>query len=242
MSRTQLPGKPYPQGATWDGVGVNFSLYSEGATGVELCLFLADNLEPAERYQFKECTGSIWHCYLQGLKPGQLYGYRVSGPYNPELGQRFNNNKLLIDPYAKAIHGTVNWQAPVFAYVTGGPDEDLAIDTQDSGWGVPKCVVTTPHFDWENDRPPNTPLHDSVIYELHVKGFTAQHPDVPENLRGTYAGLAYGSTIDYLKKLGITAVELMPVHAFLPARQSDACRFADRISGGACAGSQRRIA
>ena len=215
MSRTQLPGKPYPQGATWDGVGVNFSLYSEGATGVELCLFLADNPEPTERYQFKECTGSIWHCYLQGLKPGQLYGYRVSGAYNPELGERFNNNKLLIDPYAKAIHGTVNWQAPVFAYVTGGPNEDLAIDTQDSGWGVPKCVVTTPHFDWENDRPPNTPLHDSVIYELHVKGFTAQHPDVPENLRGTYAGLAHSSTLDYLKKLGITAVELMPIHAAL---------------------------
>jgi len=215
MTRMRLPGKPYPQGATWDGVGVNFSLYSEGATAVELCLFEKDNAQPSERYQFHEVTGAIWHCYLSGLKPGQLYGYRVSGPYNPECGQRFNDKKLLIDPYAKALAGTVNWDAPVFAYAAGGPNEDLEIDERDSGWGVPKGVVTTPHFDWENDRPPNTPLHDSVIYEVHVKGFTARNPNVPEELRGTYAGLVNSSSIDYLKKLGVTAVELMPIHAFL---------------------------
>ena len=214
MTRTQLPGKPYPQGATWDGVGVNFSVYSEGATGVELCLFEKGKDEPVERYQFKEVTGSIWHCYLQGIKPGQLYGYRVEGPYNPEAGERFNSSKLLIDPYAKALAGKVNWEAPVFAYVAGDK-EDCAKDDRDSGWGVPKGVVTTTHFDWENDRPPNTPLHDSVIYELHVKGFTARSPDIPKELRGTYAGLAHGNTIDYLKRLGVTAVELMPVHEFL---------------------------
>ena len=215
MTRTQLTGKPYPQGATWDGVGVNFSLYSEGATWVELCLFDRDNPEPTEKYRFKEVTGSIWHCYLPGVKPGQLYGYRVDGPYDPECGERYNSSKLLIDPYAKALAGTVNWQAPVFAYVPGGEHEDLKKDERDSGWGVPKGVVTTTHFDWENDRPPNTPLHDSVIYEVHVKGFTATNPDIPKELRGTYAGLAHGASIDYLKKLGITAVELMPVHAFL---------------------------
>jgi len=215
MIRTQLPGKPYPQGATWDGVGVNFSLYSEGASAVELCLFDRGKNEPSERYFFKESTGSIWHCYLPGLKPGQLYGYRVSGSYNPERGERFNANKLLIDPYAKALAGEVNWDAPVYGYQSESAHEDLAMDDQDSGWGMPKGVVISSHFDWENDRPPSTPLHDSIVYELHVKGFTARRPDVPKELRGTYAGLAYGGSIDYLKKLGITAVELMPVHAFL---------------------------
>ncbi len=211
-----MPGKPYPQGTTWDGMGVNFSLYSEGATGVELCLFDdANAADPTETYQFRECTGSIWHCYLSGVKPGQLYGYRVSGPYSPEKGQRFNPNKLLIDPYAKSIAGVVNWDAPVFGYQLGNPDGDLVMDDQDSAWGMPKCVVTTSHFDWENDRPPGTALSDSVIYEVHVKGITATHPDLPPEIRGTYAGLAYQGTIDYLKKLGITAVELMPVHAFL---------------------------
>ncbi len=208
-----LPGKPYPQGATWDGVGVNFSIYSEGATGVELCLFDKDNHEAAESYQLRETTGSVWHGYLPGVKMGQLYGYRLCGPYNPDQGQRFNCHKLLIDPYARALSGTVNWDAPVFGYKPGG--DDSVIDDQDSAWGVPKSVVTASHFDWENDRPPGIPFHDSIIYEAHVKGMTARCPDVPEELRGTYAGLAFPTTIDYLKKLGITAVELMPVHAFL---------------------------
>jgi isoamylase len=214
MTRTLLPGKPFPQGATWDGIGVNFSLYSENATAVELCLFAdADSREPRETYTFRECTGNIWHAYLAGLKPGQLYGYRVNGPYEPLNGHRFNPKKLLIDPYAKAITGEVNWQAPVFGYQLG--EDDLEMDDQDDIWGVPKCVVGSSHFDWENDRPPGTPLHDSVIYEAHVKGMTANSPDVPKELRGTYAGFGYASNVDYLKKLGITAVELMPVHAFL---------------------------
>jgi isoamylase len=152
---------------------------------------------------------------LPGVKLGQLYGYRIHGPYEPERGERFNSAKLLIDPYAKALAGRLNWDAPVFGYKLGDPGEDLTRDEQDDAWGVPKSVVTTSHFDWENDRPPMTLVHDSVLYELHVKGFTAQHPDIPPELRGTYAGLAHPVAIEYLKKLGITAVELMPVHEFV---------------------------
>jgi isoamylase len=215
MPRTILPGKPYPQGATWDGTGVNFSLYSERATAVELCLFEDLNSSECECVTIRECSGYVWHGYLPGVKLGQLYVYRVHGPYEPERGDRFNPAKLLIDPYARAIAGALNWDAPVFGYQMGDAAEDLSYDDTDDGWGVPKCVVTTSHFDWENDRPPLTPLHDSVIYELHVKGFTATHPEIPEELRGTYAGLAHPVAIDYLKKLGITAVELMPVHEFV---------------------------
>jgi glycogen operon protein len=207
-----LPGRPYPQGATWDGVGVNFSIYSEGATAIELCLF-DENGDTTETYRLKECTGSIWHGYLPGVKIGQLYGYRMCGRYCPEQGQRFNCAKLLIDPYAKALSGKLDWEAPVFGYKVGG--DDCVKDDQDSAWGVPKSVVTSSHFDWENDRPPSIPFHDSVIYETHVKGLTARHPDLPEEFRGTYSGLAFPSTIEYFKKLGVTAVELMPVHAFL---------------------------
>ena len=208
-----LPGKPYPQGATWDGVGVNFSIYSEEATGVELCLFEDNNGEAAETYRLEECTGNVWHGYLAGVKMGQLYGYRIQGPWCPQQGRRFNASKLLIDPYARALAGQVNWEAPVFGYQL--EHDDTVMDERDSAWGVPKAVVTASHFDWENDRPPSIPFHDSVIYELHVKGMTARHPDLPEELRGTYAGISFPSTIEYLKKLGITAVELMPVHAFV---------------------------
>jgi glycogen operon protein len=214
MARTILPGKPYPQGATWDGTGVNFSLYSEKGAGVELCLFDSDS-DDFESITLRECTGHVWHCYLPGIKPGQLYGYRVHGPYEPEQGQRFNPTKLLIDPFTRAISGQLNWDAPVFGYKIGDPAADLSCDADDDAWAVPKCVVTTPFFDWENDRPPLTPLHDSVVYELHVKGFTAANPDIPQELRGTYAGLAYPTSIEYLKKLGISAVELMPVHEFV---------------------------
>ena len=212
-----LPGKPYPQGATWDGVGVNFSIYSERATGIELCLFDETEGPVVESYFLKECTGNVWHGYLPAAKMGQLYGYRLSGTYCPEQGQRFNPSKLLIDPYARALAGKVNWDAPLLGYQPG--QDDSVMDERDSAWGVPKSVVTASHFDWENDRPPNVPFHDSVIYEVHVKGFTARHPEVPEELRGTYAGLSVPSTVEYLKKLGVTAVELMPVHAFLDDEQ-----------------------
>ena len=215
MAKTLLPGKPYPQGATWDGTGVNFSLYSERATGVDLCLFEEVDASDGETIALRECTGYVWHGYLPGVKLGQLYGYRVHGPYDPEHGDRFNSAKLLIDPYARAVAGQLNWDAPVFGYKLGDPTADLSSDNADDAWGVPKGVVTTSHFDWGNDRPPLTPLHDSILYELHVKGFTALHPEIPPEIRGTYAGLAHPVVTDYLKKLGITAVELMPVHEFV---------------------------
>jgi glycogen operon protein len=215
MSRTVLPGRPFPQGATWDGTGVNFSLYSENAERVELCLFDSVDAEDCETIVVPERTAFSWHCYLPGLGPGQLYGYRVHGPYEPERGLRFNPAKLLVDPYATAIAGDVLWDRPIFPYVMGGPEEDKARDDADDATGMPKGVVTNPYFDWEGDRRPNTPLSESVIYEVHVKGFSQRNPDVPENLRGTYAGLVAPASIAYLKNLGVTAVELLPVHDFL---------------------------
>jgi isoamylase len=216
MDLTVLPGLPYPQGATWDGTGVNFAVYSETATKVELCLFdQVDSPAAAQTIELPECTGYIWHGYLPGLTIGQLYGYRVHGPYKPEEGQRFNPAKLLMDPYAKAVAGKVNWDFPLFGYRLGDERQDLSCDSQDDAPGVPKGVVVSSHFDWQNDRGPGTPLSESVIYEVHVKGFTARHPAVPERLRGTYAGLACPPVIEYLRKLGVTAVELMPVHQFL---------------------------
>jgi glycogen operon protein len=210
-----LPGSPYLQGATWDGTGVNFALYSENATKVEVCLF--DDLgKPAtETVALPECTGYVWHGYLPGLTIGQMYGFRVHGPYEPEKGLRFNPAKLLLDPYAHAIAGSVNWEYPVFSYKMGDPAGDLSKDETDDAAGIPKAVVTTSHFDWQTDRSPQRPLHQSVIYEVHVKGFTQNNPDIPENLRGTYLGLVTSQALDYFKKLGITAVELMPVHDFL---------------------------
>jgi isoamylase len=216
VARIVLPGRPFPLGATWDGEGVNFSIYSERATEVELCLFDdAEATTESERLRLREVTAHIWHGYVPGLRPGQLYGYRILGPYRPEEGLRFNPFKLLIDPNAKAIAGKVNWEAPVFGYKLGGPDGDLTIDEEDDAWGVPKGVVIDPAFDWSGDRRPDVPFHRSIIYEVHVKGFTKLHPDIPEGLRGTYAGLAHPAAIDHLKKLGVTAVELLPVHDFL---------------------------
>ncbi|MFS8532056.1 glycogen debranching protein GlgX [Sphaerobacter thermophilus] len=209
------PGKPFPLGATWDGEGVNFALYSEHATGVELCLFDESGETEIERIPLREVTAHIWHAYILGLGPGQRYGFRVSGPFAPEEGHRFNPNKLLLDPYARAISGNVNWDAPVFGYPLGHADEDLAFDEQDDAWGMPKSVVVHPYFDWGDDHPPRIPWHQSIIYEVHVKGFTARNPDVPPEERGTYAGLASPASIQYLKELGVTAVELLPVHAFL---------------------------
>jgi glycogen operon protein len=216
MPNKILPGKPSPLGATWDGEGVNFALYSENATEVELCLFDSENpSRETERIRLREVTAHVWHGWVPGLGPGQLYGFRVGGPYEPERGMRFNPAKLLIDPYARALAGSVSWESPVFGYPLGGEEEDLTRDDGDSAPGVPKCVVVDPSFDWSGDRPPGTPFHETVIYEAHVKGLTMRHPDVPESQRGTYAGLASPPILDYLKRLGVTAIELMPVHAFL---------------------------
>ena len=215
MPTKLLPGTPFPQGATWDGIGVNFAIYSEHATKVELCLFHELNSSQHDTINLTENTGNVWHCYLPGLSIRQLYGYRVHGPAEPEQGLRFNPAKLLIDPYAKAIAGKVNWDYPVFGYKLGDEGADSSIDNSDDAAGMPKCVVVSPHFDWQNDRPPETPLHESVIYEVNVRGFSMQNPRVPEQLRGTFAGLSCPASIDHLKKLGVSAVELMPVQTFL---------------------------
>jgi isoamylase len=198
------------------GNGVNFALFSEAATSVELCLF--DSIEATEeniRIPVTEHTDQVWHVFLPDVRPGQLYGFRVSGPYDPERGLRFNSSKLLLDPYAKAIAGEVNWSDEMFGYVVGGEDEDLTQDFRDDAWGVPKSVVIDSTFDWHGDKKLGVPLHNSVIYEVHVKGFTKLCPDVPEELRGTYAGLGSAAAIDYFKKLGVTAVELLPVQAHI---------------------------
>src|ERR1700747_1906988 len=211
--RTWL-GYPYPLGATWMGNGVNFALFSETAASVELCLFA--NTEATEEYvriPMTERTDQVWHVFLPDVRPGQLYGFRVSGPYDPEHGLRFNNSKLLLDPYAKAIAGEVSWADEMFGYVIGGEKEDLTQDFRDDAWGVPKSVVIDTGFDWQEDKRPAIPLHESVIYEVHVKGFSKLWRDLPEQLRGTYAGLGSAPAIDYFKKLGVTAVELLPVHA-----------------------------
>lgn len=213
------PGNPYPLGATWDGAGVNFALFSENATKVELCLFdSATGNKEIMRITMPEQTDQIWHVYLPEARLGQLYGYRVYGPYDPQNGHRFNPAKLLLDPYAKAIAGTIRWSDALFGYTIGHPEADLSMDERDSAAGMPKCVVIDPAFSWGDDASPRTPWHKTLIYELHVKGFTAQHPDVPPELRGTYAGLTCPAVIDYLLSLGITAVELMPVHQFVADR------------------------
>jgi len=210
------PGRPYPLGATWDGEGVNFAIFSAHASRVELCLFDSPTAaREAVRIVLPERTDDVWHGYIPGLRPGQLYGYRVHGPYLPKQGHRFNPYKLLIDPYARALCGELIWDKANYGYRVDSPYGDLTIGKRDSAPYVPRSVVIDPSFDWGDDRPPDTPLADSVIYELHVKGFTKLHPDVPEQLRGTYAGLASPAVIAYLKELGVTAVELLPVHAFI---------------------------
>ncbi|ATE56201.1 glycogen debranching protein GlgX [Actinosynnema pretiosum] len=204
------PGTPYPLGATYDGVGTNFTLFSEAGEWVELCLF--DDEGNEERVRLPEVDGFVHHGYLLGIGPGQRYGYRVHGPHQPEQGLRCNPNKLLIDPYAKAIDGEVKWHESLFGYPFGDPD---ARNDQDSAGHVPLSVVVNPFFDWANDRPPKIPYNETVIYEAHVRGLTMRHPEVPERLRGTYAGLAHPVVIDHLKKLGVNAIELMPVHQFV---------------------------
>jgi isoamylase len=213
MGRTLLPGAPYPLGATATSKGVNFAVYSEHATGISICLF-DDSGAQTDQIELRERTAYIWHGLIKDIGPGQLYGYRVAGPWEPERGHRFNFSKLLVDPYAKAIAGVLDWKAPVFAYKVETGD-DLQQCDKDDAPGIPKSVVIDPNFDWEGDKPPCTALVDSLIYEMHVKGFSKRNLKVPENLRGTYAGLAHPSSIEYLKRLGITAVELMPVHHFI---------------------------
>jgi isoamylase len=217
MALKVSPGRPYPIGATWDPQqkGTNFALFSEHGTRVEVCLFDEPWGAEVERVVLPRRTYHVWHGFLEGVRPGQLYGYRVYGPYAPRLGQRFNPAKLLIDPYAKAIAGRVDWSAPVFGYRFGRRSEDLTRDVRDSARGIPKGVVVDTAFDWGHDRPLGVPMNETIVYETHVKGLTMRHPEVPPDLRGKYAGLACPPVVDYLKGLGITAVELMPVHHFV---------------------------
>ena len=211
------PGSPYPLGATLNHEGVNFALFSEHATAVELCLF-DEAGHGEERITLTERTDLVWHASVAGLGPGQPYGYRVYGPYEPEGGHRFNPAKVLLDPYARALAGALRWSDEVFGYRVGHPDGDLSRDDRDSAPFVPKSVVIDGAFDWGDDRPLRRPWHQSIIYEAHVKGFTARHPGVPPSLRGTYAGLAAPAAVEHLLALGITAVELLPVHHHVDER------------------------
>lgn len=210
MSREVWPGSAYPLGATFDGQGTNFALFSEGAERVELCLFDADGTET--RVPLTEVDAFVWHGYLPTVQPGQHYGYRVHGPYDPAQGQRFNPNKLLLDPYAKAVAGEIDWGQPLFGYDFGDPDSR---NDDDSAAAMAKGVVVSPFFEWGGDRPLKTPYAETVIYEAHVKGLTQRHPEVPEELRGTYAGIAHPAVVEHLQRLGVTALELMPVHQFV---------------------------
>jgi glycogen operon protein len=212
-------GAPYPLGATWDGEGVNFALFSEHAEKVELCVFDASGRRERQRIDVLERTENVWHCYLPEARPGLLYGYRVFGRYHPEEGHRFNAHKLLVDPYARELVGALRWHDALYGYTVGHKREDLSHDRRDSAPSVPKCRVIDPAFTWGDDRRPSVPWHDMVIYELHVRGFTMRHPGVAESQRGTFAGLASAAAIDYLKRLGVTTVELMPVHAYIDDRR-----------------------
>lgn len=222
MKYTIYPGKPYPLGATWDGEGVNFSVYAEQATAVHLCLFDGATPNAGETViTLTERTHQVYHGYVAGLAPGQCYGYRMDGPFEPSDGQRYNPNKLLLDPYAKAISGVLDAHEAHLGYEAGNPGEDLSFSKQDSAPHMPKSVVVDPGFDWEGDKQLNIPFRQTVIYEAHVRGLTKLHPEIPDDLRGTYAGLGHPRTVGYLKNLGVTAIELMPVHQFVNDRHSD---------------------
>jgi isoamylase len=213
------PGRPYPLGSMWDGEGVNFAIYADHATAIELCLFDDEtDVKESMKLILTERTHHIWHIYLPGIKPGQLYGYRVHGPFRPEEGHRYNPHKLLIDPYAKAISGVIQWHDALFGYVMGSEEADLGMSELDSAPFIPKGVVIDEKYDWEGEEPLDVSYHQSIIYEAHVKGFTMMHPEIPEDIRGTYAGMSHPVTLSYLKDLGITAIELMPVHQFVNDR------------------------
>ncbi|MEL7034567.1 MAG: glycogen debranching protein GlgX [Cyanobacteria bacterium J06592_8] len=213
MYSSVWPGQPYPLGAVWDGKGTNFALYSENATAVEVCLF--DNENQEIRIRLTEVNNFVWHGYIPGIRPGQRYGFRVHGPYAPEEGHRFNPNKLLVDPYAKALDSEIQYGEPLFSYRWDAEEEDLSFSELDDAHLIPKAIVVDESFDWSGDRLLRIPEHENIIYEMHVKGFTQQHPDIPPELRGTYAGLAHPVAIRYLQSLGVNAVELLPVHHFI---------------------------
>jgi isoamylase len=208
-------GHPFPLGATWDGKGVNFAIFSAHATKVELCLFDDEGKKELERIELPEFTDEVWHVYLPNAAPGQVYGYRVYGPYDPHAGHRFNHNKLLIDPYAKQLVGELIWSEALFGYTIGHPDGDLSFDERDSAEFVPKAKVVDPFFDWKGRQAHRAHWNNAVIYEAHVRGISTLHPSVPENLRGTFAGLANKDLLFHIKSLGVTSVELLPVHAFV---------------------------
>ncbi len=208
-------GSPNPRGATWDGLGVNFSVFSANATKVELCLFDDSGTTERERIELPEYTNEIFHGYLPDARPGTIYAYRVHGPYEPTQGHRFNPNKLVLDPYAKAHVGELKWDPACFGYTLGAEGEDLTFDQRDSAPFVPKCRVIDPAFTWGRVRTPEIPWWRTIIYETHVKGFTKRHPGVPEHLRGTYAGLGQKDVVDYIRSLGVTSVELLPIHSFV---------------------------
>lgn len=209
-----LPGRAYPLGATYNGRGTNFALFSRNAEKVELCLFDAKGKTETHRIELVEYTDEVWHCYIEGIKPGQLYGYRVYGEYAPERGHRFNGNKLLIDPYAKALYGKIVWSSALFSYQIRNPQKDLSFDERDSAKYMPKCVVIDDTYKWQNDKKPEIRRSNSIIYEVHVKGATKLNPKVPEKYRGTFEGLANKNVINYFKNLGVTAIELLPSQAF----------------------------
>ena len=221
MTETETPlwpGTPHPLGATWDGHGVNFAVFSEHAEAIEVCIFDTRGRREVMRARLPERTDFVWHGYLPDAGPGTLYGVRAHGPYRPEQGHRFNANRLLLDPYARDVVGKLRWTDAHFGYKVGAPRADLTFDWRDNAPAMPKCRVTDPAFDWEGDRHPDNSWSDTVVYELHVKGFTARHPDIPAAWRGTYAGLASAPAIAHLQALGITAVELLPIHCFVDDR------------------------
>jgi glycogen operon protein len=211
-------GKAYPLGATWDGTGVNFALFSAHAERVDVCIFDARGRREIARYTLPEYTDEVWHGYLPGLRPGALYGYRVYGPYEPQNGHRFNHHKLLIDPYAKALSGALRWNDAHYGYRIGAHRADLSFDRRDNAGGMPKSVIVDTSFMWGNDRPPDVPWMRRVFYETHVRGYTMLHPDVPPAARGTFVGLSSPRVIEHLLDLGVTTVELLPVHAFIDDR------------------------
>jgi len=208
-------GLPFPLGANWDGLGVNFAIFSANATKVELCLFDSTGETELERIELPEYTDEIFHGYLPDAHPGLVYGYRVYGPYDPKNGHRFNHNKLLIDPYAKQLVGELKWSEALFGYTIGHPDDDLSFDERDSAPFVPKCKVIDPAYTWGRDQRVNVPWEKTIFYETHTRGFTMRHPSVPDELKGTFSGLMVDDVIQHIKGLGVTSIELLPIHAFV---------------------------